>query len=315
MKVLIAERFSANAYSFLKGHRQFEVIRNPVQQDWGLADAAIIRSKTKIDSILLNHAPNLKLIVTATSGYDHIDLNETHNRKIKVFYTPEANAASAAELTWGLLLSCSKKIPFANESLKKHIWDRDQLNGIELEKKILGIVGLGRVGLRVAKIAQGFGMKVVAFDPYQKNEIFVNQKVSRMGFTEVIRICDVLSLHVPYTEETHQMVNARSLEEVQPHCILINTSRGQVLAEQDLVLLLGNKKLAAAGLDVFAKEPLPKDSPLIKLNNVVITPHIGASTEEAFQRASAQAAQIVIDVFNGQSPENELFPKSSFAFK
>ncbi len=308
LKIIITERFSLEALSYLKGHK------HEIVADWSQADAAIIRSKTKIDKSVLEKAANLKIIVTSTSGYDHIDLNETATRKVKVYYTPDGNAQSAAELTMGLLLASARKLITANQNLKSGDWNRETVTGVELNKKILGIVGLGRVGSRVAKMAQAFGMTTVAFDPYQKNEMFTELNTARLSFTEVVRVCDVLTMHVPYTKETHHMLNARSLDEIQPHCILINTSRGPVINELDLIQMLIEKRIAAAGLDVFSKEPLPKDSPLLALSNLVLTPHIGASTEEAFQQASRLAAQIVIDFFNGQSCENELFPKGTPTF-
>lgn len=310
MEVVVLERFTAEALAYLKAQDGIHVSEN-----LKTTEAVIIRSKTKINKDFFAQTPNLKIIVTSTSGYDHIDLEETKNRNIRVFYTPDANAQSAAELTWALLLSLVRKIPLAVEAIRNEDWNRDRLLGHEIHGRVLGIIGLGRVGTRVAKMASGFGMKVVAYDPYVDQSVFKTLNCERLGMTELVRIADVISLHVPYTRETHHMMNARSLEDVQPHTILINTSRGPVVLEQELAQMLQDGRLAGAGLDVFTKEPLPKDSPLFQLKNVVLTPHIGATTEDAFQRASMQAAQTVIDFFNGKTMENELFPISTQTFK
>lgn len=310
MEVVILERFTAEAAAYLKAQSEIQVT-----ESLETAQAVIIRSKTRIDKNFLASVPQLKLIVTATSGFDHIDLNETSAKNIRVCYTPDANAQSAAELTWTILLAAARKIPAALDSVRSDNWKRDHLLGIELHGHTMGIIGLGRVGTRVAGIAKSFGMKVVAYDPYVDQSIFKTAAAERLGMTELIRVADVISLHVPYTKETHHMINARSLEDVQPHTILVNTSRGNVILEQELIQMLQDGRLGGAALDVYAKEPLPAESPLLHLKNVVLTPHIGATTDQAFHRASMQAAQTVIDFFNGKKIENELFPTGIPSFK
>ena len=316
-KILIADRFAVEALIELKKNKTFEV---EVYADEKLADAnaLIIRSKFKIDANRLNLAKNLEVIVTCTSGFDHIDLVETEKRGIKVMYTPEANITSAAEHTWALILACARQIVGANKELKCGNWSRDPFVAFELENKILGVVGLGRIGQRVSRIAQAFGMQVIAFDPYQEESVFSKLNVRRQSYDEVLKQADILTFHVPATSETKNMFNRTHLESIDEELIVINTSRGSVINEDDLAQALLEKKIRMAALDVFHREPLGKESKLLKCANAILTPHLGAYTEEAFLKASLQAVQLVENYFTKTILVNELPLKNewgSLSFK
>ena len=305
VKVLITERFSLNALQRLKGQPGLDVqVVSSVQElhklDLSAYEILVIRSKTKITSKFLQSAKSLKFVVTSTSGFDHIDLEASAANGVKVCYTPDANAQSAAELTWALLLACVRKINKAQQAVKSGNWNREVLIGKELAGKTLGIIGLGRVGKRVARIARAFDMNILAHDPYINEEDFKAANAQRCGWEEVLRGCDVLTLHVPLTRETRHFINAPTLECVNDGVILINTSRGQVVNEQEVMRELREGRVWAMGLDVFESEPLPKDSALLELDNVILTPHIGATTDEAFERASQAAVDKVIAFREGK---------------
>ncbi len=304
-KIMIADRFAIEALVELKKNKNFSV-ETYSTENIEQANALIIRSKFIVDASVLDRAINLELIVTCTSGYDHIDLNETQKRNIKVMYTPEANVTSAAEHTWALLMACVRHIVFAHKEMKAGVWTRDPFVGFELEDKTLGIIGLGRIGQRVAKIAKAFGMQVIAYDPYQVDAAFLSAGVQRQSYEEVLKQSDILTFHVPATFETHQMLSRSQFEYVHDKLILINTSRGSVINEDDLADALQDGAIACAGLDVFTKEPLPRDSKLRKCTNAILTPHLGAFTEEAFIKASMQAAQQTENYFQNNILINTL---------
>ena len=309
-KILICDRFAFEASVYLKKNSTFDIVMAQTS-DLQLAhiadaDGILIRSKLKIDSAFLNLAKKLKVIVTCTSGFDHIDLLETEKRNIKVMFTPEANQIAAAELTWALLLAAARHIPQAHKDLKAKNWIRDPYLGFELHGKTLGLVGLGRIGTRVSKIANAFGMKVFAFDPYCADSAFVDATAERCSYDELLKQVDVISFHVPGTKETKHMLNRISYEMMNPNTVVINTSRGSVIHEDDLADALLEGKIKSAALDVFEKEPLDKNSKLFKCSNIIFTPHLGAFTEEAFYKASLQGALQIENYFIYEKIENAL---------
>lgn len=274
------------------------------------ATALLIRSRTKIDGQLLESAPQLKVIITSTSGYDHIDLNETQKRNITVMYTPDANSQSAAELTIALILGTLRRINECSRTLRDGRWKDAITVGRELKGKTVGVIGLGRVGACVAKILQAFDCEILAHDPYQKDEVFEKLKITRMGLTEVFAQSDILSLHVPLTTETRRMIRAETLELAQEGLVLINTSRGGIIDESALVAALEDKQILGAGLDVFEHEPLSRDSKLRKMPQVLLTPHIGAYTEEAFAKASQLATQKLVQFLKTGKISDNLPPQA-----
>ena len=303
--ILICERFAVEALVKLKQNSSFQV-ETFSEEKIQTANALIIRSKFKINKELLDKAPQLEVIVTCTSGYDHIDLEETKKRQICVMYTPDANIVSTAELTWALILSANRKVNLAHKEMKSGVWNRELFISNELANKTLGVVGLGRVGSKVAKIAKAFDMQVLAFDPYQTDETFEKAGALRVSYEEVLKGSDVLTFHVPATFETKNMFGASQIEYVSPDIIIINASRGSVIKEDDLADALNSKKIKFAGLDVFAKEPLQRESKLLKCQNVVLTPHLGAFTEEAFLKASLEACERITQYFLNQKSLNTL---------
>ena len=309
-KILICDRFAIEAHVLLKKNSDFEVILAQTPEHLAVhiteANGILIRSKQKIDASFLAHAKKLEVIVTCTSGFDHIDLVETKKRNIKVMFTPEANQVAAAELAWSLLLACVRYVPQAHHELKTKTWNREPYLGTELSGKILGVVGLGRIGSRVAIIAKAFGMQVLAFDPYCDDANFENTQAERCSYDELLKQADVVTFHVPSTKETKHMLNRIQFDMLSPTAIVINTSRGSAIHEDDLAEALRDKKIKAVGLDVFEKEPLDRTSKLLKLPNVIMTPHLGAYTEEAFYKASLQGATQIENYFMKKQTENEL---------
>lgn len=314
-KILITDRFAHDSYLYLQQHSHFEVVRSDNPQHLPLehlvsANALIIRSRTKINEELLQKARQLQLIVTCTSGFDHIDLDATQKWGVTVMHTPTANIESAAQLTWGLVLNCVNNIPQASKMVKAGDWNRDLITGMELTGRTYGIVGLGRIGSRVAELAQAFGMNVVAYDPYQEDDVFERLHIPRLSYEEVLKTADVLSFHVPKTLETEHMLNRSQFEYIHRGIVLINTSRGSVINENDLCEALEKGWLRSVGLDVFEKEPLHRNSNLLKYPNVVLTPHIGANTEDAFFKASQIAANKLMAFFVDGSTSDTLPPRA-----
>lgn len=313
-KVLVTDRFSPEAFAKLKANSKLEVAQTashvPTADELQSANALVIRSRTKIHSELLSQAPQLKVIVTSTSGFDHIDFNATQKQNIAVMHTPVSNALSAAEMTWLLVLACARKFTQAQAQLKKGEWKRDLLAGTQLSGKTYGVIGLGRIGSRVAKFAQAFGMNVIAFDPYIESEDFQKAQAERVSFEELFRRADFVSLHVPATSETKKMINFRVLEGASSDLILVNTSRGDVVNEPELIKALDQNVIKGVGLDVFTTEPLAQSSPLLKMPQVVLSPHIGATTTEAFEASSREAATKIIDFVENGRTSDSLPPKA-----
>ncbi|HWU44127.1 MAG TPA: D-2-hydroxyacid dehydrogenase [Bdellovibrio sp.] len=316
-KVLITDRFAQDSFLSLQQHNPFEVMRADHPQHLPLehlvsANALIIRSRTPINEELLKKARQLQVIITCTSGFDHIDFHATEKWGITVMNTPTANIESAAQLTWGLVLSCVNNLPQAHKMVKAGDWKRDLITGFELHGRTYGVVGLGRIGSRVAELAQAFGMNVVAYDPYAEDKSFERLKIPRLSYEEILKTADVLSFHVPKTPETEHMLNRSHFEYIHRGLVLINTSRGSVINENDLCEALGKGWLHAVGLDVFEKEPLARTSNLLTYPNVILTPHIGANTEEAFFKASQIAANKLISFFSDGTTSDTLPPKTAW---
>ncbi len=311
-KIVITDRFCIEARSFLQSQKRYEVVTSktpyPTAEELKGCVGLIIRSRTSIDTKLLERASDLKVIVTATSGFDHIDLDLTQKHGVTTMYTPSGNATSAAELTLLLMLSACRKAPQAHQMVQQGSWERVPLIGNELKGKSLGLIGLGRVGSNVAQIAKGFGLVVSAFDPFAPPQRFEDLDVGCVGLMELLRSSDIISLHVPYTKQTHHLLNKSTLSEVSTNVLIVNTSRGSVVCEQDLIQCLTQHRSMKAALDVFEREPLDPSSPLLSLANVVLTPHIGATTEEAFQLVSWDASRQLVEFLENGKIENALPP-------
>lgn len=315
-KILITDRFAQEALLTLTQQPFLSVQKtetpNLYQTDLSQVAGLLIRSRTLIDESVFARAKKLQVIITATSGFDHIDIDAAEKWGVTVMFTPEANVESAAQQTWALVLACANKVPQAHRAMKAGEWNRDAVTGFELSHKTYGIVGLGRIGKRVAQIANAFNMNVIAFDPYTDESSFRQADAERVAYEELLKRSDVLSFHVPKTSETERMLNRSHFEYIHRGLTIVNTSRGSVIHEADLCEALENGWIGSVGLDVFEKEPLPRSSKLLQYSNVVLTPHCGANTAEAFAKASEQAALKLIRFFVDSSTSDTLPPKAAW---
>lgn len=267
----------------------------------------MIRSRTKVDKKLFEAAPKLQLVVTATAGFDHIDFSCVPS-SVKICHTPEANTESAAELTLLMMLSASRKFFEAVSAVRSRRWKDSLQPSRELRGQHLGLLGYGRVGQRVAELALALKMHVSVYDPYQSDEAFARLPVERIGVTELFVQSDILSLHVPLTKETRHFVRTSTIDLMPHHVVLINTSRGGVISEHEVIQALEQNRIAGAALDVFDSEPIASDSRLLALNNVILTPHVGAYTEEALRLSAEVSVQRVQEFLTNGQPDGALPP-------
>lgn len=254
------------------------------------ADALVVRSASTVTAALMDAAPGLRVIGRPGSGVDNIDVEAATRRGIAVLSTPGANAASAAEHTLALLLALARRIPQAQASLKAGRWEKERFQGVQLEGKILGLLGFGHVGRAVAERAGALRMRVIACDPLLDPARAAALGVEAVALQDLYARADVLSLHLPLTEKTRGLVGREALARMKPGAMLLNCARGGILDESALAEALRTGRLAGAALDVFAEEPPPPGHPLLALENVVATPHLGAATAEAQARASRELA-------------------------
>lgn len=257
----------------------------------GSADALIVRSVTRVGSDLLALAPRLKAIGRAGVGIDNVDIPAATERGIAVFNAPQANTIAAAELTIALMISVARKIPAAESSLRRGEWDRSKFRGVELRGKTLGLIGAGRIGSEVAVRGRAFGMTVIAFDPYLSGARADELQVEMVDLDEILERADFVSIHVPLTPETRAILGVNALEQMKPSAYLVNTSRGGVVDEAALAEALHRGDISGAALDVYDTEPLAQDSPLRGAPNLVLTPHLGASTAEAQLAVATEVAE------------------------
>jgi D-3-phosphoglycerate dehydrogenase len=270
------------------------------------ADAVIVRL-FKISAEQLASCERLKVIAKHGVGVDNIDVAAATARKIPVVYTPTANSNAVAEHTLTLMLSLARHVYPSSQALREgRFKDRAKLQGVELAGKTLGVLGLGRIGLRVAEMARdGLAMNVLAYDPFIEESDYELAP----SLDAVLRAADFLTLHLPLTEETRHLLNAERLQMLKPCCRIINTSRGAVIDEGALVEALQGGKVSGAALDVFEDEPLPADHPLCRAPNALLTPHISSSTAESLDRMARDAAQGVLDVLQGKPPAHIVNPE------
>ncbi len=259
----------------------------------GAAHALVVRSSTRVTDELMARAPELKVVARAGMGVDNIDVAAATRRGIAVLNTPGANAISTAEHTFALLLSLLRRVPWAMRSVQRGEWRRQIFGGAELYGKTLSTLGLGRIGRHVVGIARGFGMKVLAFDPYVAAETAADLQADLVSLEAALSLADVVTLHLPLTPDTRFIVNGTTLALMKPTAVLVNTARGGLVDDAALVTALDSGGLAGAALDVFAVEPLPADSPLRSSDRVLLTPHLAASTAEAQARVSLEICEAV----------------------
>jgi len=308
MKVLVTDKLADEALEMLKNNG-FEVKYEELDHDGLLKeiadyDALIVRSRTKVTADIIEKGASgkLKVIGRAGIGVDNIDVKKATELGIKVVNAPTGSTISVAELAIAHMLALARFIPKADSSMKRGEWLKKQLKGIELHGKTLGLIGSGRIAQHVAKIAKGLGMNVLVYSPHCTDEKAEKMGARRATLEEVLRESDFVSLHIPKTEETYHLIDKEKLSLMKPTAYLINCARGGVVDEDALYEFLKEGKIAGAAIDVFEEEP-PKGSKLLELDNVVLTPHIGANTKEAQIRAGTICAEQVMKVLRGEEPD------------
>jgi len=301
MKVLVCDPISPKGIALLQERPEFKVTvldkrlsEAELLPQISDAVAAIVRSETKITRKVLEGATRLKVVGRAGVGVDNIDVEAATERGVVVMNTPGGNTVSTAELSFAMLLGLARKIPQAHASMAGGKWDRKQFSGTEVHGKTLGVLGLGRIGGEVAKRAQAFGMKVVAYDPFLSEK-----RASSLGveiaadLDALLRVADFITLHMQATEQTRHMLNASAFSKMKPGVRIVNCARGEIIEENDLVAALDSGMVGAAALDVFAQEPLPPDHPYRSHPGITLTPHLGASTKEAQQKCGIEVAEVI----------------------
>ncbi len=296
MKVVIAEKVSPATLKVFADEAGWQVMTHDAITDLGAAladaDALVVRSAVQVDDALLEKAPKLKVIGRAGVGVDNIDAQSATRRGIVVMNTPGANAVAVAELTLGLMIALARKIPQATEGMHAGRWEKKNLQGTELKGKTLGILGLGRIGLAVARRARGFGFEIVGHDPFVSTAVARENGIRLVTVEELFASADYLSLHVGLTPQTVQIINARTLAAMKKGVRIINCARGELVDEAALAGALKSGQVAGAALDVLSEEP-PKESPFFGMQNVILTPHIAGSTAEAQEAVGVQIAMQV----------------------
>ena len=316
----------------------FEIRKEPTPLDPEITEYAgspeeLERLVRDEDVILVHLAPvtrgmiegneNLKIVGCARGGPVNVNISAATGRGIPVLFTPGRNAEAVAEYTMGLIIAESRNIVRAGAALKEGIWRADyyryDLSGPELSGKTLGVIGYGAVGLLVGELAKGFGMKVVAYDPYVPEEEMRRRGVEKMDLEDLLRSSDIVTIHVRLTPETRNLIGERELSLMKPDAYLVNTSRGGVVDETALYNALKAKKLKGAALDVFEKEPLPRESPLLTLDNITVTPHIAGASTSAAHRAAQMLSNDIKSIITGKTPQfcknwNELRSKEKVNF-
>src|SRR5271170_5812685 len=301
MKIIICDPISPKGIALLQQRPEFEVVvlpkRLPEAELLPLvadATALVVRSETKVTKTVIQAAKKLRVVGRAGVGVDNVDIEASTQNGVVVMNTPGGNTVTTAELTFSMLLSLARKVPQAHATMVAGKWDRKLFQGVELQGKTLGVLGMGRIGTEVAKRALAFGMKVVAYDPY-----LTEDRAKAIGaefaadLDHVYRVADFITVHMPVTKETKEMLNAAAFAKMKPGVKIVNCARGEIISETDLIAALESGKAAGAALDVFAVEPLPADHPYRKQANLILTPHLGASTEEAQEKCGIEVAEVI----------------------
>ncbi len=266
----------------------------------------ITRGGIKITRSFMESSPGLKAVGVHGIGCDHVDLTAAGELGKVVLNTPNALTESVAEMAMALMLALTRRVVSADKAVRKGEWNRKygDLRGVEIAGKILGIIGMGRIGSAVAKRARGFDVKVVYHDVYRREDLEKELGIKFASREEVLSKADIISLHVPFTPETHHLIGEEELASMKDGVYIVNTARGRIMDQKALVETLKTGKVAGAALDVFEEEPLDPASPLASMDNVILTPHLAASSEEAMRRMAVQAAEGVLKVLNGEAPDH-----------
>ena len=309
MKILVADPISDKGVEVLRANPQFTVdVNTGLKEDALLAIVAdyeglVVRSQTKVNAKVIAAAKKLRVVGRAGVGVDNVDVDAATRRGIIVMNTPGGNTISTAEHTFSMMMALARKIPQAHSSMKAGKWDRKSFEGVELYSKTLGIVGMGRIGGEVARRAIAFGMRVLAYDPFLSLSKAKALQVEVVELDEIYTRSDFITVHVPMTDQTRGMINKDAMAKMKKGVRLLNCARGGLIVEADLLEALKSGKVAGAALDVYETEP-PKDSPLLSLDNVVFTPHLGASTTEAQESVGTEVAEQIADALSGGTIRN-----------
>ena len=301
MKILVCDPVSPKGIALLQQRPEFEVVVLPERlREAELLPfvkdvvAMVVRSETKVTGKVIEAAPQLRVVGRAGVGVDNVDVEAATQHGVVVMNTPGGNTISTAELSFAMILGLARKVPQAHASMTAGKWDRKQFLGAELAGKTLGVLGLGRIGSEVAKRAVAFGMKVVGYDP------FLTEGRARALAIElawdldnVYRDADFITVHLPVTDQTRGMLNARAFARMKPKVCIVNCARGEIIVDNDLLAALDSGKVAAAALDVFGTEPLPAEHPFRKHRAITLTPHLGASTQEAQEKCGLEVAEVI----------------------
>lgn len=310
MKVLVADAINEKGIENLKEAAEVvvdttitpEELANTIHEYEGI----IVRSRTKLTKKVIDKADNLKIIARAGVGVDNIDLNAATEKGIMVVNSPESTSITVAEHTMGLLLSLARKSAIADKSVKEGKWEKKKFMGVELRNKTLGVIGMGRIGSQVVNRCKAFEMDAVAYDPYLPEEVAAQMGVELTDLETVLKKADFITIHVPLTPETKHLISTKEFEIMKDTAFIANCARGGIIDEDALYEALSNDKIGGAALDVYEEEPPAKDCKLFELDNIVLTPHIAASTKEAQRDAAIIVADEIIDLINGGTPQNVL---------
>src|SRR5271165_6663850 len=307
MNIMICDPISPKGIALFQQRAEFEVTvlkqRLPEAELLPLVadvEAMVVRSETKVTRAVIEAAPKLRVVGRAGVGVDNVDVEAATQRGIVVMNTPSGNTISTAELTFSMLMALARKIPQANASMKAGEWNRKAFSGVELYNKTLGILGMGRIGTEVARRAIAFGMRVLAYDPYLTLSRANALQVELLELDDVLGRSDFITVHMPMSDETRGMINAAAFAKMRTGVRVLNCARGGIINEADLCAAIQEGKVAGAALDVYETEPPPKEFPLRDLPQVVMTPHLGASTEEAQENVGIEVAEAITDfLLNG----------------
>lgn len=300
MKVLVSDKISDKGVEILKKAGLTVDVKTGMKPDElkaciGGYHGLVIRSATKVTADIIDAAKSLKVIGRAGSGLDNVDKAAASKKGIVVMNTPGGNTITTAELTIAMLFALARLIPQATASMKAGQWEKKKFMGVELFNKTLGIVGLGNIGNQVAKKAQGLEMMVIAYDPFLSEDRAKALGIEKVELPELFSRADFITIHTPMTPETKNLINAGTISKMKDGVRIINCARGGIVNEKDLYEALKSGKVAGAALDVFEKEPVNRDNPLLGLDNVICTPHLGAATEEAQENVAIAVAEQIAD--------------------
>ena len=311
MKILISDPITNKGLSILKDSN-FDLIELPNASNKEKAEACkdvqgwIIRSGTTVTAEMIESAKKLIVIGRAGVGVDNIDVEAATRHGVVVMNTPDVNTISAAEHTVAIILSLSRNIAEGNSSLKKGEWNRNALVGSELRNKTLGIIGLGKIGQEVLIRCRAFGMDVLGYDPYMNKDKFNPEEIKIVDLDNLTKNADYITVHVPLNDSTRDLFNYEQLIKMKPNARIVNVARGGIINEVDLAKVLNEGKIAGAAIDVFTSEPLEDKNPLLKANNILLTPHLGASTEEAKEGVSLAICEQIRDYIIDEKLNNAI---------